>query len=56
MTLQILINLILRHALTAVGGAGITEGLLSNDVTMQIAGGLSGLVGIFFSVLDKKKR
>lgn len=56
MSLQIFINLLIRHLLTTVGGAGLVAGLATDDVTMPIAGALSCAAGVFFSILDKKKR
>ena len=43
---------VIRHLLTAAGGAGLFS---DNDVT-QIASGLAALGGIIWSVVDKRSR
>lgn len=55
MTLQIIIGLLLRHILTAVGGGAFVQGLMTDDVINQTAGLVASLVGVSLSALNKKK-
>lgn len=55
MTLQIILGLLLRHGLTALGGGAFVDGLLQGDIVNQIAGGIASAIGVGLSVLQKKK-
>lgn len=46
---------IVRHVLTFVGGVVITKGLVSEELTMEITGGLMTLVGALWSIISKNK-
>ena len=56
MTLQIIIGLLLRHILTAIGGGAFIQGLMTDDIINQTAGVVAGLVGVGLSALNKKKK
>ncbi len=55
MTLQVLLGLLLRHALTVFGGGAFVDGLLAGDTVNQLAGVVAGVAGVGLSVLQKKK-
>ncbi len=46
---------VIRHILTAGGGALVTQGVLAAGEVEVIVGGLVTLVGVVWSVLQKKK-
>jgi hypothetical protein len=46
---------VVRHILTAVGGALASQGVMSADDTNAIVGGVVALVGLVWSMLNKKK-
>jgi len=46
---------LLRHALTTGGGVLVANGTMTQDNLTAIVGGLLALVGIGFSVWNKKK-
>jgi hypothetical protein len=46
---------ILRHVLTAVGGAGLFQGALSNDDWNTATSAILTLAGIAWSVYEKRK-
>ena len=45
---------LIRHALTAAGGALVTGGYLTSDEWTTIAGALAVLVGVVWSVMSKR--
>ncbi|MCX6908222.1 MAG: hypothetical protein NTY01_09290 [Verrucomicrobia bacterium] len=45
---------IIRHALTAAGGALCANGTMSNDEWLQIIGGVVALISVIWSVLQKR--
>ncbi len=45
-----------RHVLTIAGGALVSKGFLSEDLAMQLVGGLIGLLGMAWSADDKQQR
>jgi hypothetical protein len=47
---------IIRHALTAGGGALVSHGLLTGDQASDAVGALITLIGIVWSVLEKRKQ
>lgn len=46
---------IIRHSLTFVGGILIMRGYMTEQDVLEIAGGVSTLVGAIWSVIDKNK-
>lgn len=46
---------VVRHALTFIGGILITKGLIGESASEEIIGGVISLVGMVWSVIDKKK-
>lgn len=46
---------VVRHILTAVGGALASQGVLSADDTNALVGGIVALVGVVWSIVSKKK-
>lgn len=46
---------IIRHILTSVGGAVVATGYVGQDDYTAIVGGVVALIGVVWSVLDKKK-
>lgn len=56
MTLQTIIGMLLRHALTAFGGSVFTQGLLAGDTVNQIAGTVAGVIGLGLSAIEKKNK
>lgn len=46
---------IVRHVLTFVGGILITKGLIDEALSMEIIGGVIGLTGTIWSVVEKNK-
>lgn len=55
MALQVIIGLLIRHALTALGGGVFATALLTGDAVDQIAGGVAAVVGVALSAIDKRK-
>lgn len=47
---------VLRHALTTLGGSFVTSGLLSADELQQLVGAVLTMVGIGWSVIEKRQR
>jgi hypothetical protein len=45
---------IVRHALTAAGAGYCTNGVMTNDELSQIVGGVVALIGVIWSVLQKR--
>ena len=46
----------LRHALTIAAGGLVTAGYVDGDTANQIAGGVAGIVGVLWSLWDKRVR
>ena len=46
---------IIRHILTSVGGAVVATGYVGESDYTAIVGGVVAIVGVVWSVLDKKK-
>lgn len=55
MQMQVILGLI-RHILTTVGGAGITNGLLSDSDLQAAVGAIITLVGIAWSIYEKRTK
>jgi hypothetical protein len=47
---------LLRHGLTTAGGALTTQGLASSDEVNQLAGAVITIVGIVWSIFEKRAR
>lgn len=47
---------IVRHALTFIGGAVVTKGLISESQLFEISGAIATLIGSVWSVIDKTKK
>jgi hypothetical protein len=45
---------IVRHALTFIGGIVVMKGLVDETMVTEIIGGVMTLVGVVWSVIDKK--
>lgn len=45
---------VVRHALTTAGGGLVTAGYLSSDNLTQIVGGVIALLGVGWSIYQKK--
>ncbi len=56
MTLEVLLGLLVRHALTTMGGGAIVQGLLAGDTVNQVVGCLTGILGVALSVKDKRAK
>jgi hypothetical protein len=46
---------LVRHALTFVGGIIVAKGLVDDSLFQEIAGGVMTLVGAVWSIVSKKK-
>ena len=46
---------IVRHVLTFVGGIVVAKGFASEELTMEITGGVMTLVGGVWSIISKNK-
>lgn len=46
----------IRHTLTFVGGVLVMKGLIDEGSMQEITGGLIGLVGTIWGVIEKKDR
>jgi hypothetical protein len=46
---------VIRHTLTFVGGVLITQGTIDESITEQIIASTLTLVGLIWSVIEKKK-
>jgi hypothetical protein len=46
---------IIRHILTFAGGIIVAKGLVSETLAVELVGSLSGIIGLVWSVLSKKK-
>jgi hypothetical protein len=49
------VGLVLRHLLTAIGGALVAQGYAEPGVVEEIAGGAIALVGVIASYFNKKR-
>jgi len=49
-----ILNSILRHSITLVGGILIAKGLIEESVLNEIIGGITALVGFVLSLTKKK--
>lgn len=45
---------IIRHTLTFVGGIVVMKGLIDESTATELVGGIVTLVGLIWSVFDKK--
>ncbi len=45
---------VIRHVMTAGGGYFVGQGLLTQDMLMQIIAGVVTLVGVLWSIRNKK--
>jgi hypothetical protein len=45
---------VIRHALTTIGGVLIAKGLIEDAIVTEAIGAIITLVGITWSVIDKK--
>lgn len=55
MNKDIILGLV-RHILTAVGGVFVTKGAIETSEAEALAGALVVLVGVVWSIVDKKKK
>jgi hypothetical protein len=46
---------LVRHALTFVGGIIVTKGLIDENLSAEVIGGIMTLVGAAWSIFSKKK-
>lgn len=46
---------VIRHVLTAAGGAFATKGYVAASDVEVIVGGIATLIGVVWSVIEKKK-
>ena len=46
---------IIRHALTFVGGILVLKGILDDGMVNEIVGGALSVVGVVWSIMDKRK-
>ena len=53
---QAVIMGMLRHALTIAAGGLVTAGYVDGDTANQIAGGMVGVIGVAWSLWDKRVR
>lgn len=54
MSKDVILGLI-RHVLTTLGGSVVASGYLAQDQVTALVGGAVALLGVIWSVLDKKK-
>lgn len=50
------ITAISRHILTTIGGVMVAKGIIDQGSAEIVIGGLSGIIGVIWSIFDKKKR
>lgn len=55
MNKEVILGLV-RHVLTAAGGAVVGNGLLAADEVTAAVGAIVTILGLVWSVLDKKKK
>ncbi len=46
---------LVRHALTFVGGIVVAKGLVDENLSQEVIGGVMTLVGAIWSIVSKKK-
>lgn len=46
---------VIRHVLTFVGGILVIKGIVDDAMVQEVLGGVLGLVGTVWSIVDKKK-
>jgi hypothetical protein len=46
---------IVRHALTFIGGAIVTNGLIDQSTMTELSGAVLTIVGIVWSIMNKRK-
>ena len=46
---------VVRHVLTFVGGILITKGIFDEATSTEVIGGIMGLAGTIWSIIEKKK-
>jgi hypothetical protein len=46
---------IIRHVITFVGGILVVKGFLDDVMVQEVLGGVLGLVGTVWSIVEKKK-
>lgn len=46
---------VIRHVITFVGGILVVKGILDDAMVQEVLGGVLGLVGTVWSIVDKKK-
>jgi hypothetical protein len=46
---------IIRHVITFAGGILVVKGLVDEAMVQEVLGGILGLVGTVWSIVDKKK-
>jgi hypothetical protein len=46
---------LVRHALTFVGGIIVAKGLVDENLSQEVIGGVMTLVGAVWSIVNKKK-
>ena len=46
---------VIRHLITFVGGILVVKGILDEAMVQEVLGGVLGLVGTVWSIVDKKK-
>ncbi len=50
------VGALVRHALTAAGGAGALQGAITSDTTTAIVSGVVAAVGLAWSWFEKRNR
>lgn len=46
---------VIRHVITFVGGILVVKGILEEAMVQEVLGGVLGLLGTVWSIVDKKK-
>jgi hypothetical protein len=46
---------VVRHVLTGLGGAAVAGGWLTEGMVTELVGGLVAVVGVIWSIVDKRK-
>jgi hypothetical protein len=46
---------IIRHVITFAGGILVVKGVIDDAMVQEVLGGVLGLVGTVWSIVDKKK-
>ena len=50
------VSALIRHGLTAAGAALVAKGVVDEGTWTEIAGGVVALIGVIWSLMDKKGR